>query len=76
MNKVRSPRRKSKELLPDKATIHSYKSSTAGLLRLRKMPAGCGVSSLCSQNVLGDLLKYYSPMNTHGKTFVYNFCVL
>ena len=22
------------------------------------------------------LLKYYSPMNTHGKTFVYEFCVL
>ena len=71
MNKVRSPRRKSKELLPDKATIHSYKSSTtAGLLLLRKIPIGCGVSSLCSQNVLDDRLKYYSPMSTHGKTFL------
>ena len=23
-----------------------------------------------------EFLKYYSPMNTHGKTFVYDFCVL
>ena len=59
MNKVRSPRRKSKELLPDKATIHSYKSSTAGLLLLRKMPIGCGVSTLCSQNVLVKVLFTY-----------------
>ena len=22
------------------------------------------------------VLKYYSPMNAHGKTFVYEFCVL
>ena len=46
MNKVRSPRKKSKELLPDKATIHSYKSSTAGLLLLRKMQIGYGSTTL------------------------------
>ena len=29
-----------------------------------------------SFDVMFELLKYYSPMNTHGKTFVYDFCVL